>query len=246
MRKILTRSFFINIALFVGFLSVSCTSDKLIPHGGNDYTGERTLSLNFAPAPHSRLASRPIPNSERLQLNNGHLFLVTQAGIIAQHFTIGDFPALYPDGGVDVVNRNINRRNLGYYRHNNNATPIFIPDVPGNVHRVIIVGNTHISGWGANIDTFIGQSINNIESQFDAMNVNLWGESILTRHPAGHNSPGTNNPIFVAHVHLTPSVARFEITEIQGRGDIESFTIAASIALQRLFLMKTICVATPT
>ena len=170
-------------------------------------------------------SSEHIPDGTFLAFNDGYLFLVTEAGIIRQRYTIS--PTSLVD--VDVTNRIICRNALG--------VGVTIPVVSGDVRRVVIVGNydssaTAMPGVGANISA-VGNRGLDIISQYNALNVNLFGEENVVMRTTGvlYYEYPTGSGIFyriwetTEPLFLEPTVARFEINSIRGAGDIASFDI---------------------
>ena len=133
-----------------------------------------------------------------------------------------------------------NTRTVGRY-HLTTASGITIPNVPGSVTRVVIIANYgeapplpttgNITG-----NTLLGRTLY-IENQYDAWSVNLTNcptsqirtgtpnerlnGNLYQRTPAS----GGNLALYATTIHLAPTVARFEIGEIAGGGNIQSFTI---------------------
>ena len=222
MRKTTPYSIQLIVILLIGLLSScvseNCAFDNPDQRGSTETTAVfiRLVGSEFA----TRSSSEHIPDGTFLEFNDGYLFLATELGTIRQRYRI------IPTSGtvdVDVLNQTIYRGAL-----NNGVT---IPVVPGDVRRVIIVGNyggTTMYTTG-NVPAVRRRGLN-INSQYNALHVNLLGEESLALRTTGilyyeHNNVSyriwdTSEPVF-----LEPTVARFEINSIRGAGDIASFAI---------------------
>ena len=178
----------------------------------------RLLSFGDHEEAETRNVSRPICHGELLQLNVGDLYLVTATGTIVRHYAIvGGTGALDPDGSgrltpANRAQRIIHRNLLGNGRGSGGFT---LYAVPSSVTRVVIVGNTLGNPTSGDINSVRDRALD-IITQYNALDVNLFGESTLS----GIGDTRT------ATVHLRPSVARVEIGRIAGtQGCIHSFRL---------------------
>ena len=193
----------------------SCISEPILPNPPVD--GERIVALRIAdsPDPRSTRNTAPIPSGTPLVLNTGNIYLVNADGTIVSHFTI--VPA---DNSITTLTA----ENLaaGIIHRNLLNTGVMLLNVPGNVTEVVIIGNTPNSNHIGDVDgEFIGGRRLNIITQHNAENVNLFGRRALPP------TPTTTNDLtyFPVSVHLSPTVARFELPSITGMGMIESFVV---------------------
>ena len=202
-QNLFNKSIVIASALAL-FLS-SCISENMLPTPYAE--GYKTLSLHITQQPpYTRGESRPIPDGELLQFNTGNLYLVDAQGLVVRQYSIEDVPA------HNFSARIISRSELGDFNATNPRT-LTIPDVPGNVADVIIIGNTSHNAQ-------LGERIIDIRSQHNAWNVNLFSRTIK---PLTYNTVSSN---WETNIYLAPTVARFEIAQITGTGSIAQFTVA--------------------
>ena len=229
MTKIFTKSLLLLTALTLSLSS--CVSESILPEpppiieGG--YT---TISLRITQqAPTTRGVSRPIPNGELLEFNSGDLYLVNALGIVVRHFSItpaGGAGSTFQTGGNII---NISAFDFDPVT-NTHVLPLHV-NVPSNVTYVYMIGNTPGNSNGANggrINTIVGRELN-ILSQYDAWNANLFGRTTNRLvHTSGQYNiiNGIQHRIYRGELYLAPTVARFEIGEIRGAGDIAQFTVA--------------------
>jgi hypothetical protein len=201
------------ITVFLGLNS--CISNSYLP--SKPYDENITISLRIDQPTYTRAVSNPIPVNTEPLFNTGDLFLVTSAGIIMEHFSI-----INGGVGVDANARTINRSCL------TNGV-VTIEGVPPSLRNgeVVIIGNTGINSNLANIN-HIGATVIDIlnQSQFHltspSYGVNLFGSAPLTSWSI---SAGVETWSPAAPVRLAPTVARLEITNIVGMGNIESFSV---------------------
>ena len=234
------------LLLLVGFFG-SCISENcsLINNPETREEGERhavTVSIidTYVDGAGTRRASESIMNHTPVEFLNGRLFLVNGAGNILQYFNIdptGGTTQTLPSGERMVTNRIINRPDLeSFMVGNSGARGVTIPTVPAAVTRVVIVGNypnrNNLPTTG-HIDNVLNRPLT-IFSQFDARDpgVTIHGERPLAPMQARtidfeRNGVTTTYRVFetVRPIHLVPNVARFEISSIEGTGDISAFTL---------------------
>ena len=210
MKKIFSKSILTAMALVL-FLS-SCVSEICLPPipVEVDY---KTISLRLAPPPVTRGESRPINNGELVEFNSGDLYLVNATGTVIEHFRIISRGAPGHDLSAGIIN-------LDEFDFNNasNSDELILPNIPGSVTDVVIIGNTPHNDTQGNI-TAIGERILDIRTQHDAWNVNLFSR---TESPLAYNTTSGN---WETTLYLAPTVARFEIGAIIGMGNIASFTV---------------------
>ena len=246
MKKFFTKSILMLAA--AALMLSSCVSENILPEIEPPIsgTGERSVSLRIVDSPNTRIAaSRPICDGEPVQFNGGDLYLITAAGVISRHYTIGDAATAdiciveLKEDGVDIES------------------------VPGNVTRVVIVGNHQgtLPTTGL-ISSVTGQLIN-ISTQHHALvpGVNMINCPVFTFTPEGGGAPVLNgnlvytgntlggtvniNRLYTTHIRLAPTVARFEIASITGlQGEIHDFEIEG-IFMDRYFRHAQISGAIP-
>ena len=221
MKKVLKHTIFSAIALALALSS--CISENILPNPVEE-KGYKTVSLHITQASketETRGISRPVCNGELLEFNSGDLYLYNAAtGQIIRHFRIiraGAAPHNFATGGF------INRDLLNFVNATSSAL-LEIPNVPGNVTHVAIVGNTPHNNTQGNINDVFNRQIC-ITTQHSALTpegqpqkpgVNLFGMTApLVR--VGDVATGT--------LLLSPTVARIEIGSIVGTGSIVDFTV---------------------
>ena len=224
--------FSILLVAVLALLLNSCVSESIIPTPTPPVPeGYKTISLYITQAPEVRGQSRPIPDGELLWFNTGDLYLVNAAGFVVQHFRITESIA---NGGTEPSNflaggNIINRDEFGIFTQPDRTQTITLPNVPGSVTDVVIIGNTPHNAASGSIEV-IGNRIIDVISQYNAWNVNLFSRNILPlAHTSGqyHTLPNGNvNRIYRGTWYLAPTVARLEINQIIGMGNIDGFTVA--------------------
>ena len=233
MTKFLTHSL-LRVTALTLILS-SCLSENILSDPPLDETGggNKSILLRITQqAPTTRGVSRPIPNGELLEFHSGNLYLVNSIGIVVRHFIVtpaGGTASTFETGG-----RIINISDFDFDPVTNTYVLPLHVNVPNNVTYVYMVGNTPGTGndddKGSRINTIVGQGMGmNILSQHDAWNVNLFGKTRdrLVHTPGQYNIiNGIQHRIYRGELYLAPTVARFEIGEIRGAGDIAQFTVA--------------------
>ena len=205
-------------ALLLIFL-ISCVSDSNFIDNPNEGYEEKAISLRIVQSPAATRnldESRPICDGEYLQFNTGDLFLINALGNIVQrwHIVACDGTSA-TETNIDPAVRRINRNDLD--------VGVPLPSVPASVREVVIVGNyngTTPFPASGNISGVTNRVLN-IDSQLDALDVNLWRRTSV---PTTATVDGDRR-YYPVDVFLSPTVARFEIADITGRGEIQSFTV---------------------
>ena len=208
MKKVFNYSILTTLALLLTLSG--CVGDNILYP---DYDGEdRTVSLRFATTETTtRGVSRPVCDGEPVQFNGGDLYLVRSTGIIYRHFQV------VPVG--DPAATNIANGIINFACLNTGVTM----DVPGNVNRVVLVGNNlplNSLPTVGNINSVISRTVDAYTQ------VNVWdvwrGVNMFANELLVHCN--TDN-VWVADMVLAPIVARFEVGQITGMGMIESFSL---------------------
>ena len=150
--------------------------------------------------------------------NTGHLYLVTPDGVIMEHFIIVNDGTGTLNANREVTNDRINRNELSH------PQGVTIANLPPNLRggRAVIVGNTSIANNAININNIKATEIE-IRGQHNIGNANLFGYETLTRRIGEYAANG--NRIYETHVLLSPTIARLQISNIVGMGNIESFEV---------------------
>ena len=210
MKKTVNYSILTTLALLLTL--GSCVSENMyipMPDDG----AERTVSLRLATAEATtRGVNRPVCDGEPVRFTRGMLYLVTSTGVIDRHFQVTPIGGTATD--ITTGGNTINMACLN--------TGVPIEGVPGNVNRVVMVGNSN--GWltlptVGNINSVISRTVR-AESQ-----MNEWpfhGVSMFANEPLVYNS---TNSVWEADMVLAPIVARFELGQMTGMGQIESFSL---------------------
>ena len=215
------KKLFLLCAIVLVSFSTSCVSESCLDNPDNDTRNyeEIAISLRIVQQPETRGVSRPICDGELLEFNTGDLYLVTATGTIMRHYAIvAANPAITELTDANRTARIIHRNLLGDGRGSGGVT---LTAVPSSVTRIIIVGNTLGNATNGNVNA-VGARVLDIISQYNAWNVNLFGED-----PAIYKL-ATPTPTYThtAHVKLNPTVARIEIGSIMGTRDcIYSFSL---------------------
>ena len=240
------KKFFTIPTLILATLALSlssCLSENIYDDNSRrpveETDGYRTISLRIedaATAAATRGITRPIPDGEQVRFNDGIIYMVNSAGVIVRHFVVVDDDdySILPAEAILTDGANIYRGDL------TRAAGVNIESVPGSIVEVVMIGNYQGTGVDAlptsgNANT-ISNRLLNVTSQHDAWNVNMFGRSGLVRRtdaPAGYPyltgtglySGTTDNPLYAALVHLSPTVARIELPSITGAGMISQFTV---------------------
>ena len=230
MKKIFSLSTIFALAL----LFTSCQSEEVTY---NEYGEVRSVSIQFSEnGTTTRLLGDPQLETPA-EFNSGDLYFTTIGGTIIRHFTISGSPTTANAGG-----NNINVTEL-------RTTGVQIDEVPGHIRYVYIVGNTTGNPTapaviGNNISTVRTRTIH-VFDQYDTDNVNLWGSAPLIDTGTLSNNGRQlfvardgyvrdNNNNIINGMLLRPTVARIELREFEGIGQIASFTIDA-IFIDRYF-----------
>ena len=212
---ILALAFIVSLA--------SCTLENIGYDPDDIYGGEEiTVSLRIMQSPEEaetetrhQPISRPICDGEEVLLNTGHVFLVNASGNIVRHYEIVASNSGTP---TNINNNVINRADLN--------AGVRLPNIPQSVREVVVVGNTNIpnnlrSGGIAPVR----EQVIGIYEQRGALNelpVNLFGSESRAATP---NSVVNGVRYYSIDVLVSPTVARFEITDIIGGGAIQSFRV---------------------
>ena len=226
----------ISSILALAFVFIGCNSEDITPY---EYGEERSVSIQFADnGTSTRLLGDP-QDADPVEFIRGDLYFTTAGGTIIRHFTISENATNVNTGG-----NNINVTQL-------RTTGVQIDELPASIRYVYIVGNTtgNPAVIGTNISTVRTRSLH-VFSQVQQNNgdnvVNLWGSAPLIDTGTlssngrqlfvardGSITPTAENPQGNG-MTLRPTVARVELSEFQGIGQIESFTIDA-IFIDRYF-----------
>lgn len=185
------------ITLLMSFSSCSNDDDSMEK---NDNSGSKNIYLKisrglatYAEGVSHYYDNRPI--EEIIKLNSGNLYFTNKDGNIKRHFFISS----------DVTSvTNINIATL----MNKGVT---IADIPGDVKKVYIVGNTSDLPTAGNI-SIVKEKVLKIQSQVDLSNVNLYGEADAIDTQT--ISDDTKNKLYKAEIALVPTVARIELPSI--------------------------------
>ena len=237
-KKIFQHSILLAFALL--FSLTSCISEKcILPDPAPVDGAERTVSLRLAsPTATTRGVSRPICDGELVQFNQGKLYLVSEAGFIVRYFIITRRGTGNPTV-LDIVNGmtmggTINIACL------EDVNGVDIGSVPGNVRRVVLVGNSQvllptsgsissvISGTSGLVRDDLDDTIASQYDAFTGVGVNMFANAELV----------FANGVWGAEMMLHPTVARFEIAQMTGMGNIESFRVAG-IFIDRYYRQAT-------
>ena len=226
MKKIFSKSILTAMALVL-FLS-SCISEIcLLPKPpDNGIEGYKSISLHISQSkPDTRGISRPVCHGELLEFNSGDLYLVNAAGLVVRHYRIIRRGVAGHDFSAGIINRD----ELDF-RNPLSTASLRIPNVPGNVTRAYIIGNTPNNDTQGSIYDIINRQINIItqhsaltpEGQPQKPGVNLFG-STSDFQDTGIYVDGFHR--FLTQINLAPTVARIEIGSIVGAGSIADFTV---------------------
>lgn len=223
MAKFFKQSILLATTLILGFSS--CQGDNTLTENPNKDVDKTILVRITQSPPVTRGVSRPIPDGELLEFNRGDLYLVNSIGIVVRHFQItsGATPTNLEEGIINISD-------FEFDTATNTDVLTLNVNVPSNTTYVYIIGNTegNSSTESSRINT-IGERIFNIHEQYNAWNVNLFGRTTqrLTHIPGDYNiREGERFRIYRGEIYLAPTVARFEIAEIRGSGNIEQFRVA--------------------
>ena len=200
--KRIKQSILMLAAILLGLSS--CNNEDIPIFNTSDY---KTLSLRISSDVATRGISESVADGTPVTFNTGTLFLVNSDGIIVKHFNI------VPRGQA-TVGTNISRADFD--------SSVTIDNIPGQVVSAVVVGNTAGNNTAGSISA-VGERVIDIVAQHDVTNVNLFGRAMF--QPTGFIHPITGNNVYEANILLSPTVARFEIADITGAGQIESFTI---------------------
>ena len=230
----------IPLASALVLLLSSCLSENIYPDTP-DVPEYKTISLHITQQPTTRVSndceevidtetrslseaetrgiSRPIPGGELLEFNRGDLYLVSEQGIILDHFRLVRNEAT--NWNARIINIDTEMGNFGGRPPNPDPTirteTLIIPGAPGHTRRVYIIGNTPYNDMQGNIN-IVGSRMINIIEQHNAWNVNLFGKTTtLTQQGSSDTWEG--------NLHLAPTVARLEIASITGTGSIADFNV---------------------
>ena len=209
MKKIF--NLFSVLALCLAFVLNGCVSENLIP---NPYNAEsRGLIIRFDDVATTR-GTTAVGTTPAF--NEGYL-LVVSGSLISRVYEIHNTTArgTNPSGGY-----------LYIADLRNTAIEVILPAVSGSTTRIIVVGNTTLSPVpvaGMPLSQIAGQPIN-VLTQHNRNNLNLWGESPRSTW----NPPAGARTHYIATVEVLPTVARFEMRQIDACPDsqIASFRVA--------------------
>ena len=183
---------------------------------------DKTILLRITQSPPvTRGVSRPIPDGELLEFNHGDLYLVNSIGVVVRHFQITPISGAATNLAAGIINIS----EFVFDTATNTDVLTLNVNVPSNTTYVYIIGNTSGNSNTGRINSIIGENIN-IISQYNAWNVNLFGRTIdRLVHTSGEYATNGNR-IYRGEMYLAPTVARFEIAEIRGSGNIAEFRVA--------------------
>ena len=217
--------------MFLHSFSSAATTKKQHPTNTTANAPFRISNDNIS----TRRLGNPQGETE-ITFNRGDLYLVTTNGMIMRQFSIGPID--------DIPNNQICINML-------RTTGVQIDAVPGTVTHVYIVGNTSgnptaPAAIGTNISA-VRERLLHLFSQYNTDDVNLWA-SVPLRQVPNVSQPQANghflyeafdgsvieNGTPVGGMTLRPTVARVELNEFEGIGQIASFTIDA-IFIDRYF-----------
>lgn len=237
----------LGVLLATALFLASCVSESIFPDYPSYNGEERTVSILLSPTATTRGVSRPVCDGERVQLNHGMLYLTTTAGVIVRHFQIT--PRLVSGTDTDLENHMINIACLEAGKN--------IEAVSGNIRRVVIVGNSQVAlPTSGDVNTIIeglvsgnvgGFARNTIASQHDVFTTH--GVNMFADAPLAYISTSPDNVRkYGVEMRLAPLVARFEVAQITGVGQIRSFAVEG-IFLDRYYRQarrnRTLVGATP-
>ena len=212
MKNVFTNSILTGAILLMGFLT-GCLSEGIINEKEN-HNEQRGVFISFDQA-FTRKVDDPILNGTKVAFNTGDLYFVSDIGVILNHYTV-----VSRASGINTnLSENIiNRSDLD--------NVFFIPEAKGSLQEIVIVGNTGEQP-SINLPTngminTVGNQMIDVLSQYDVHNVNVFGRGKLT---LTGTTTEVGFPIYHCLVLLAPTVARFEIVDIIGIGEVASFKV---------------------
>ena len=216
--------YLIPILVFILSLTSCIRQNCFSPEVEHDT--ERAISLRIVQhgevAERSRSVDRPICNYEPVAFNTGDVYFVNAAtGVIHRHIRI--------TSGNSPLNTSVTPHTVGMNYVLDGG--VLLPSVPGQVNRVVIIGNPQVElPTTGNINTvaqmLIADGINNtIASQHNVLSpgVNMWGYNGITLAAVQPAPPALR--VYETTVRIAPTIARFELAKIVGQGDIRAFSV---------------------
>jgi hypothetical protein len=205
---------FLATILLLGFNS--CISEGINNFNIGSYSDKKSIVLRIGSGIGTRAESASVPDGTPVTFNTGNLYLVSADGVIVRHFTISSNATDIDTGGSNI-------QASALYT----GTGVYIENVPGNITRIVIAGNTVGNATNGAIAP-VGARLIDVIRQYNVENVNLWGSGNLELRGivAGRRiyhiaeSPGLGNSF-----RLYPTLARMEISQFQGMGMISNFRI---------------------
>lgn len=187
------------IALSLGFIGCSNNEDP----GDTENKENKSVFLKISggeATTHSE-GDPAIDNSD-VGFSSGDLYFTSTAGVILAHYFL-------TGADTDLAAGNIKLSEI--------KTGRAVPNIPGQVTTVYVVGNTSGLPITGNISSVKG-TLKSITTQGTLASVNLYGTNTLM-----HTS-GTN---YTCAITLKPTVARIELTNIKSSGTvITGFTVS--------------------
>lgn len=171
----------------------------------------------------TRVAGDSIRHNTYVTFTTGDLYLLCVAGNVVEHFIISN---------TQLTNRaaNIISRNDLVVPTGATTGGVLIDEVDGDVVEVLIIGNTAGNATSGAITPIINRQLA-ITTQQNVQNLNLFGRAPLVYQP-------TRN-LYRASVYLAPTVARLEIPDVVGAGNITGFRVTG-VMLHRFYQTATI------
>ena len=215
MKKILNYS----ILTILAILMSGCLSDSLLPDDAPGNNEPRTVLLRLAQPEAVTRSGSPIPAGDPVELRTGKLYLVSSTNAIVRHYEIvaTSSQANFADGGNRIYRGDLV-----------NGVPM--PSIPSNVRSIVAVGNyqgTALPVTGNITDIQERLIHNGILSQHHLYNpgVHLFGKTNYADDAFEFYRTVDGVRHYNVHVHLAPSVARFELHRLKGLGSIYSFRV---------------------
>lgn len=198
-------AFLMAAAIVLGFSSCSNDEDGGIT-GDNSKPKSVFLKIEQGPATYSE--SSVVGDQTEVNFSSGELFFTNGAGEILKHYTISS---------ADTDAGNISMTDV--------KSGVSLKNLPGAISNVHVVGNVPSGVTLAKTGNIsvVKNTVLGVAEQSDINKVNLYGTSALV--DKGTTSSEKNNE-YTATINLAPTVARIELTEITGGGDIQSFKVA--------------------
>ena len=207
------------VVAFFALISCVSTSDNISPSYGEGTAIFLRIDQSVF---ETRAVSSPIPENTPLNFNTGNLFLVTSDGVIMEHFPI------VADGGASNPSQILSGNSINI-NHLTSNFGVVIRNLPPSLRNgyAVVVGNTPFTSNAINISDVEEIVIDVLrQSQFhltsSGYGVNLFGRALLTNP---NNDILNGNRLYSSTVTVNPTVARLEITNIVGMGNITSFYV---------------------